>query len=50
MQEAWGEGYGEGDSELGALASAGGAQALQPHPPRVPAAAFQLQRRCRAMK
>ncbi|KAJ1282433.1 hypothetical protein BS78_03G051300 [Paspalum vaginatum] len=48
--EAWGEGDGEGDPQHGAPAAAGGFQALQPHPPRLPAPAalhLQWQRRRR---
>lgn len=39
-QEARGEGDGEGDPQRGAPAAAGGQQALQPSPPRLPAAPF----------
>ena len=47
MQEARGEGDGEGDPEHGAPAAAGGSQAFQPNPPRLPAAPGHLQRQCR---
>lgn len=42
MQEARREGDGEGDPEDGTPAAATGHQALQPHPPRLPAAVFQF--------
>ena len=40
MQEARGEGDGEGDPQDRALAAAGRPQALQSNPPRLPAAPF----------
>jgi hypothetical protein len=46
LQEARGEGDGEGDPQHGAPATAGGHQALQPRPPRLPPSSHLRRRHC----